>query len=57
VVRRRPYRLTAEAGADWTAVSAALAEGDVGEAVRRYPGPLLPQSDAPSSAAEAGRCR
>ena len=47
VLASRPYRLTAEVHSDWTAVAEALADGDVGEAVRRYRGPLLPQSDAP----------
>ena len=43
----RPYRLVpGSVDTDAAAVSALLAT-DVGEAVRAYPGPLLPASDAP----------
>ena len=42
-----PYRLTAELTADWLAVEARLATGDVAAALRRYRGPLLPDSVAP----------
>ena len=43
----RPYRLVAELTADWLAVEAHLAVGDVAAAVRMYRGPLLPGSSAP----------
>jgi hypothetical protein len=43
----RPYRLTGEVTSDWAAVSAQLAAGDLGEAIRLYRGPLLPRSQAP----------
>ncbi|MEP7034969.1 MAG: GAF domain-containing protein [Dermatophilaceae bacterium] len=43
----RPYRLVAELTADWLAVEAHLAAGDVAAAVRMYRGPLLPGSTAP----------
>lgn len=43
----RPYRLLADVSADWLAVESHLASGDVAEAMRMYPGPLLPRSEAP----------
>jgi hypothetical protein len=43
----RPYRLMADLTADWLAVEAHLARGDVAAALRRYRGPLLPASVAP----------
>jgi hypothetical protein len=43
----RPYRLVAELTADWLAVEAHLAAGDVAGALRAYRGPLLPRSTAP----------
>jgi len=43
----RPYRLMAELAADWLAVEAQLAVGDVAAAMRTYRGPLLPASTAP----------
>ena len=43
----RPYRLVAELAADWLAVEAYLAAGDVAGAMRIYRGPLLPRSVAP----------
>ena len=43
----RPYRLVAELTADWLAVEAHLAVGDVATALRMYRGPLLPASTAP----------
>ena len=43
----RPYRLVAEVTADWLAVEAHLACGDVVAAMRAYRGPLLPRSVAP----------
>ena len=43
----RPYRLTAEVAADWLAVEAHLAAGDVASGLRAYRGPVLPSSTAP----------
>lgn len=43
----RPYRLVAELTADWLAVEAHLAAGEVTAAMRAYRGPLLPGSTAP----------
>lgn len=43
----RPYRLVAEVTADWLAVEAHLASGDVAAATQAYRGPLLPRSVAP----------
>lgn len=43
----RPYRLGAEVTADWLAVEAHLARGDVAAAMHAYRGPLLPRSVAP----------
>lgn len=43
----RPYRLVAEVTADWLAVEAHLASGDVVAATQAYRGPLLPRSVAP----------
>ena len=43
----RPYRLVAELTADWLAVEAHLAAGNVAAAMRAYRGPLLPGSTAP----------
>lgn len=43
----RPYRLVAEVTADWLAVEAHLASGDIVAAMRAYRGPLLPRSVAP----------
>ncbi|MFT3872287.1 MAG: transcriptional regulator [Nocardioides sp.] len=47
----RPYRLAADLAADWLAVEARAASGDVRRALRGYRGPLLPQSIAPGVAA------
>lgn len=47
VLASRPYRLSREVTSDWAAVSAQLAAGDLGEALRLYRGPLLPRSEAP----------
>lgn len=46
----RPYRLTASLTADWLAVEAMLAAGDVAGAMRTYSGPVLPRSVAPGVA-------
>jgi hypothetical protein len=43
----RPYRLVAELTADWLAVEAHLAAGNVAAAMRAYRGPLLPGSTSP----------
>jgi hypothetical protein len=43
----RPYRLPRDLRCDWHVVQEALDEGRVGDALRAYRGPLLPQSDAP----------
>jgi len=43
----RPYMLLRPVRTDYDEVSALLAEGRVGEALARYPGPLLPRSEAP----------
>jgi hypothetical protein len=43
----RPYRLTATVAADWLAVEAMVAAGDVAGAMRAYGGPVLPRSVAP----------
>lgn len=50
VLASRPYRLTCEVESDWAAVTAQLAAGNVGEALRLYRGPLLPHSEAPGVA-------
>ncbi len=47
LVASRPYRLVAEVSADWLGVGARVASGDLGGALGRYPGPLLPRSVAP----------
>ena len=43
----RPYRLAAGVTADWLAVEAHLAAGDLRRAMRAYSGPVLPRSTAP----------
>ncbi|WP_367325257.1 transcriptional regulator [Streptomyces sp. HUAS ZL42] len=43
----RPYALLRPVRTDFDDVSLLLAEGRVGEALARYPGPLLPRSEAP----------
>lgn len=43
----RPYALLCPVRTDLGEVSALLAEGRVAQALARYPGPLLPRSDAP----------
>jgi hypothetical protein len=43
----RPYRLAAGITADWLAVEAQLAAGDLATAIRAYRGPVLPRSTAP----------
>lgn len=46
-VATRRYALTVPVGCDAVEVLRALERGDTAEAVRRYRGPLLPQSEAP----------
>lgn len=48
LLRSRPYRLTSRVSADYLEVRAALQRGDVAAALARYPGPLLPRSEAPA---------
>ncbi|MDX3387252.1 transcriptional regulator [Streptomyces niveiscabiei] len=43
----RPYALLAPVRADYDEVAGLLAEGRVDAALARYPGPLLPRSEAP----------
>lgn len=47
ILASRPYRLNAAVTADWLALEAHLAAGDVQTALRGYRGPLLPRSTAP----------
>ena len=47
VLASRPYRLCTEVTSDWAAVAAQLAAGDLAAALKLYPGPLLPHSEAP----------
>jgi hypothetical protein len=47
ILDSRPYRLSAPLQCDWQLVLAHLAAGRVGDALRDYRGPLLPDSDAP----------
>ncbi len=47
VLDSRPYRLAGSLTADWLALEAELAAGDVRAAVRAYRGPILPRSTAP----------
>ncbi|MER5436446.1 GAF domain-containing protein [Streptomyces sp. NPDC002588] len=44
----RPYALLRPVRTDFDDVSRLLADGRVGEALARYPGPLLPRSEAPA---------
>jgi hypothetical protein len=47
VLASRPYRLCSEVTSDWAAVATRLAAGDLAGALKLYPGPLLPHSEAP----------
>jgi hypothetical protein len=47
VLASRPYRLCSEVTSDWAVVAARLAAGDLAGALKLYPGPLLPPSEAP----------
>ncbi|TNC21545.1 helix-turn-helix domain-containing protein [Amycolatopsis alkalitolerans] len=51
-MRAKPYRLCAEVDADFLAVGAALAAGDVAGAAAAFPAPLLARSEAPAIRAE-----
>ncbi|OJU83218.1 MAG: hypothetical protein BGO11_14155 [Solirubrobacterales bacterium 70-9] len=46
-IAANPYRLTLELSDDRSEVEELLAAGRIGEALARYPGPLLPGSEAP----------
>jgi hypothetical protein len=50
VLARNPYRLDADVTADFMEVERLLEQGDVGGAVERYTGPLLPASEVPTIA-------
>jgi len=50
VLASRPYRLYSEVTSDWAAVAARLAADDVAGALKLYPGPILPRSEAPEVA-------
>lgn len=52
IVAAKPYRLDCDIDADFLTVRRLLAAGDVTAAVRLYPGPLLPRSEAPAIRAE-----
>lgn len=47
VLNSRPYRLAGSVTADWLALEAQLASGDIRAAMRAYRGPILPRSTAP----------
>jgi hypothetical protein len=47
VLASRPYRLAGSVTADWLALEAQLAAGDLRRAMRSYRGPILPRSTAP----------
>ncbi|MCW2856885.1 MAG: putative phytochrome sensor protein [Marmoricola sp.] len=47
VLASRPYRLAGSVNADWLALEAQLAAGDIRSAMRAYRGPILPRSTAP----------
>lgn len=47
VLASRPYRLAGSVTADWLALEAQLAAGDIRTAMRSYRGPILPRSTAP----------
>lgn len=47
VLASRPYRLAGSVTADWLALEAQLAAGDLRSAMRGYRGPILPRSSAP----------
>jgi len=47
VLTSRPYQLSGSVTADWLALEAQLAAGDIRAAMRAYRGPILPRSSAP----------
>jgi transcriptional regulator of acetoin/glycerol metabolism len=47
LVQTLPYRLTGTCDADWLRVQRLIAEGRPDDALRAYPAPLLPSSEAP----------
>jgi len=55
IVESRPYRLRPDIAADWLETTDDLDAHRVSSAVRRYVGPLLPQSDAPGVVAARNR--
>jgi hypothetical protein len=55
IVESRPYRLRRDVAADWLETADDLDSHLVSSAVRRYVGPLLPQSDAPGVVASRNR--
>src|SRR6266508_2188439 len=48
IVRSQPYGLTCPVDADFVSVRAAIAQGQLRAALKRYAGPLLPASEAPA---------
>jgi len=55
LVGSRPYRLLARVDSDLDQVRRLLARGEVGSALERYPGAVLPSSRAPGVAATRAR--
>ena len=55
VLDSRPYRLHPDVAADWLETAAELDSHLLSSALRRYVGPLLPQSDAPGVVAARHR--
>ncbi|MEU8224182.1 GAF domain-containing protein [Kribbella sp. NPDC048915] len=55
VVESRPYRLRRDISADWLDTADDLDSHLLSSALRRYAGPLLPQSDAPGVVASRNR--
>jgi hypothetical protein len=48
LVAAQPYRLDADVFADFEEIARLMSRGRIAAAVRRYPGPLLPESDVPA---------
>ncbi|WP_406047406.1 GAF domain-containing protein [Kribbella sp. NBC_00889] len=55
IVESRPYRLRRDIAADWLETANDLDSHLLSSALRRYVGPLLPQSDAPGVVASRNR--
>ena len=55
IVESRPYRLHPDIAADWLETADDLDSHRLSSALRRYVGPLLPQSDAPGVVASRNR--